>query len=288
MSTKYVVITPVRDEEAHLRLTAESMIAQSVRPTQWVIVNDGSTDHTGSITNDLAARHSWIRAVHRTNRGFRKAGGGVVEAFNDGYRALCSWDWDFIVKFDGDLSFEPDYFERCWQHFEADCDLGIGGGLVCNVVDGAELPEECPAFHVRGATKIYRKACWEAIGGLWPAPGWDTMDEVKANRCGWTTRSFPELHLIHHRQTGAADGPWRNWVKNGRANYICGYHPLFMLGKCLRRLSMRPYFVGAAGLMYGFFSGYFLAVPQVDDPDTIRYLRAQQLGRLFGGKSIWR
>lgn len=288
MRVSYVVITPVRDEEAHLRLTAESVIAQSVRPAEWMIVNDGSTDQTGSIAGELAARHSWIRVVHRCNRGFRRAGGGVVEAFNDGYRALQCKDWEFVVKFDGDLSCARDYFEKCLAHFEGDPRLGIGGGAIYHVVDGAEVLEPCPAFHVRGATKIYRKACWEVIGGLWPAPGWDTLDEVKANRFGWATRTFLDLHLIHHRQTGAADGAWKNSIKNGRANYICGYHPLFMIGKCLQRVAVRPYLVGSAGLMYGFVSGYLRGIRRVNDPDTIRYLRSQQLRRLFGRKTIWR
>lgn len=285
---RYVIITPVRDEEAHLSLTIESMLAQTVRPLEWVIVNDGSTDKTGDILDEFAAAHPWIRAVHRPNRGFRKSGGGVVEAFNEGLRALASTDWEFMAKFDGDLSFDPDYFESCFARFAAEPQLGVGGGGIYHLVDGNPVMERCPDFHVRGATKIYRRACWQAIGGFWPAPGWDTADEVKANRLGWTTRTFPELRLMHHRHTGAADGMWKGLVKNGRANYICGYHPLFMFGKCLWRLGQRPYLVGSVALFYGFVSGYFQHIPQIDDPDTIKYLRAQQLSRLAGGQTIWR
>ena len=286
--SRYIVITPVRDEEAFIALTIESMIRQSHPPSEWIIVNDGSTDATGAIIDSYAARYSWIRAHHRNNRGFRKAGGGVVEAVNDGYRTIESRDWDFIVKFDGDLSFEPDYFERCMEYFAADPSLGIGGGSIYHVTNGEEHLESCPRFHVRGATKIYRKACWEAIGGLWPAPGWDTFDEVKANRLGWTTRSFDELKLTHHRLTGTAEGIWAGLVKNGRANYVCGYHPLFMLGKCARRLLEPPYLIGSVALFYGFISGYWKGIPQVDDRPTINYLRQQQLGLLMGKQTIWR
>src|SRR6202171_3709049 len=122
---KYVIITPARDEEAHLQKTIESVVAQTIRPVEWLIVNDGSTDRTGEIIDEYSARYPWIRAVHRTNRGFRKAGGGVVDAFNDGYRTTTK-DWDFIVKLDGDLSFEPDYFEKCFNHFEREPKLGVG------------------------------------------------------------------------------------------------------------------------------------------------------------------
>jgi biofilm PGA synthesis N-glycosyltransferase PgaC len=287
--TKYVVVTPVRDEEAFVRLTIECMLQQSVRPAEWVIVNDGSTDNTGAVIDGYARQYPWISACHRANRGFRKAGGGVVEAFNDGYKSLSSLDWDFIVKFDGDLSFGPEYFQNCFEYFEREPDLGIGGGVICHVVDGREYIEGGgPGFHVRGATKIYRKACWEALGGLWPAPGWDTFDEVKANRLGWTTRSFGDLRLTHHRWTGTAEGIWVGLVKNGRANYVCGYHPLFMLGKCIRRVLHRPYILGSIALSYGFITGYCRRIPQVDDPLTIAYLRRQQLGRLAGARTIWR
>jgi glycosyltransferase involved in cell wall biosynthesis len=287
-NTKYVVITPVRDEEEHIRSTAESMVKQTVLPEEWVIVDDGSKDGTGKIIDDYARRYPWIRAIHREDRGFRKAGGGVVDAFNVGFRALTGNDWEFVVKFDGDLTFSPDYFEKCFDEFDRDAKLGVGGGVICYVVEGKKSMEEAPAFHVRGATKIYRRACWDGIGGLLTAPGWDTMDEVKANSLGWSTRSFPDLHLVHQRDTGSADGLWPTLVKYGRANYICGYHPLFMLCKCVVRLVKKPYVVGSIGLMYGFVSGYIKHVPQADEPAAIKYLRRQQMGRLFGGETIWR
>jgi biofilm PGA synthesis N-glycosyltransferase PgaC len=285
---KYVVVTPVRDEEALLPSTIESMIRQTIVPAEWIIVNDGSKDNTGKIIDDYASRYPWIRGVHRQDRGFRKSGGGVVDAFNDGYRTLACEDWQFIAKFDGDLTFAADYFEKCFAEFDRDPKLGVGGGVICYVVDGVDQIEEAPAFHVRGATKIYRRKCWESIGGFWPAPGWDTMDEVKANSLGWSSRSFPDLHLIHHRDTGSADGLWHTLVKYGRANYICGYHPVFMFSKCVRRLWQRPFVLGSVGLMYGFVSGYIKNIPQVDDRATILYLRQQQMNRLFRRQTIWR
>ncbi len=287
-TARYIVITPVRDEERHLTSTIESMVRQTIRPTEWVIVNDGSTDGTGRIVDEAATRYSWIRAVHRQNRGFRKSGGGVVEAFNDGLRSVSADDWDFIVKFDGDLEFEADYFEKCFTEFDKAPKLGVGGGVICYVTEGTKTFEPCPAFHVRGATKIYRKACWDQIGGFWPAPGWDTIDEVKANMLGWTTRSFPDLHLVHQRVTGTADGWLGGLVKNGRANYVAGYHPLFMLAKCARRLVYRPVVLGSGALLCGFLSGYIKRLPQVDDRQLIRYLRRQQMNRLLGRDAVWR
>lgn len=284
----YIVISPVRDEEANLARTIESVLQQTIRPTEWIIVNDGSTDRTAEIADSYALQHEWIKVCHRTNRGFRKSGGGVVDAFNDGLQMVRAKDWDFIVKLDGDLSFSPQYFEQCFLAFEENRRLGVAGGSIYNVIDGGEYLEKCPAFHVRGATKIYRRTCWDGIGGFWPAPGWDTMDEVKAQMLGWSTETLSALRVLHHRPTGQADGTWGSGFKNGRANYICGYHPLFMFLKCVKRLAQKPYFIQSASLFWGFASGYLARVPQVDDQPTIAYLRRQQLSRLMGRESIWR
>lgn len=285
--TRYVVITPVRDEERFLDDTIRSMCRQTVRPAEWIIVDDGSSDRTGALADEYAAQHSWIRVVHRPNRGFRKSGGGVMEAFSDGYRALLCSDWNFIVKLDGDLSFAPDYFEQCFAYFEQNPQLGIGGGVIAHNIDGTMTPERNPRFHVRGATKIYKKECWEAIGGLWPAPGWDTIDEVKANMLGWTTHSFPSLHLEHHRLTGAEEGLLRDRIKHGVACYVSGYHPLFVAASCASRLTQKPRVSGALGILYGFVKAHITRPPRVNDRDYLAYIRSQQLRRLFGRPTIW-
>lgn len=286
---RYVVVTPVRDEAEYIIKTIESMAAQTILPQKWIIVDDGSCDRTPDILDAASLKHPWIHVVHRSNRGFRKAGGGVVEAFYDGYPAAGDADWDFIVKLDGDLSFAPDYFERCFSHFAADQHLGIGGGTVCSLETGGLRSETLgdPLFHVRGATKIYRRACWEQISPLVKAPGWDTIDEVKANMLGWTTRTFQDVKLVQHKKTGSADGAWRNWIKNGLANYVTGYHPVFMLLKCCKRLFQPPYIVGAAGLLTGYLSGYIYRIDQTPDRALIGYVRRQQLRKLLGQTSFW-
>ena len=285
----YVVITPVRNEAAHLVKTIESMAGQTMPPAIWVIVNDGSTDNTKEVAEAGAAKHPWIRTVHRPDRGFRKSGGGVIEAFYDAFTLVAQEPWDFLVKLDGDLSFDRGYFESCLEHFADNPKLGIGGGTVCCREAGVLVAESRndPRFHVRGATKIYRRQCWEQIGGLLKAPGWDTVDELKANMLGWETRTFAEILLLQHKDTGSADGAWRNWVKNGLANYVSAYHPLFMMAKCFKRVFARPYLVSAAGLAFGFVGGYIRRVPRIEDPALTRYIRNQQIRKLTLRSSIW-
>ncbi|MPZ20442.1 MAG: glycosyltransferase [Luteitalea sp.] len=286
---RYIIVSPVRDEAPHIDKTIEAVRSQTLLPARWIVVDDGSTDGTGEILDKRASQASWMRVVHRPNRGRRVNGSGVMEAFYAGYALLDHDGWDYLVKLDGDLSFAPDYFERCLAMFAADPRLGIGGGTVCQLEQGNEKVDSKsdPTFHVRGATKIYRRECWDQIAPLVPAPGWDTVDEVKANMLGWATRTFPELRLIQHKETGAADGAWRNAFKNGRANYVTGYDPMFMLAKCVKRGLTKPLFVEGLAMALGFCSGYVARSPRVPDPGVIDYLRRQQRRRLLLRASIY-
>ncbi len=266
------------------------MCGQTLKPLWWIIVDDGSTDRTGKLIDDAAAKNPWIKAVHRKDRGSRQAGSGVIAAFYDGYALIARDNWDYVVKLDGDLSFSTGYFADCLREFEIDHKLGIAGGTCCKLVNSETVPEFTrePSFHVRGPTKIYRRECFEAIGGLIVAPGWDTVDLIKANMLGWKSATFPHIQLIHHRPTGGAYGSWNDCVKNGLANYITGYHPLFMFCKCIRRLFCRPCNWQVVGLGWGFLKGYLKRVPQVGDPATIIYLRNQQWRALTLRSSLWR
>lgn len=248
---RYVIVTPVRNEEANIEETIRCVAGQTVLPERWVIVDDGSTDKTTEILTKYSKIYPWLKVLTLSNRGAREPGSGVIRAFLRGVTEIPkASNWEFIVKLDGDLSFSSDYFSRCFLEFQNDPSLAVGGGRICHESGEVLRGENAPKFHVRGATKIYRRAYWEAAGGVPPVTGWDTIDEVKANMLGWSSRTFPEVSLLHRRETGSADGAWKNWCKNGRANYITGYHPLFMLLKCLKRIPQRPFFLAAFALFW--------------------------------------
>jgi glycosyltransferase involved in cell wall biosynthesis len=289
MSTRLIVISPVRNEGEHLSRTINSVVNQLVKPDRWIIVNDGSSDSTGQLAEQAATNHDWIQVIHRQDRGSRKSGVGVVDTFYDGYRLIEKEPWDYLVKLDGDLHFGSDVFEKILLAFSEETKLGISGGEIFYERNGQRTIESKrdPAFHVRGATKFYRRACWDKMGGLLPVTGWDTLDEVKANMLGWTTKRVPEAHFLHLRPTGAADGSWRDSFKNGRGSYIAGYHPIYMLSKCVRRLPCEPAFIQSLGLFAGFFSGFLSSAERIKDRELVRYLRRQQLRRLLGRASIW-
>jgi poly-beta-1,6-N-acetyl-D-glucosamine synthase len=285
----YLIISAVRNEEKYLGVTIESVVRQTLRPLQWVVIDDGSTDGTLQLIQTAARKEPWIQVVNRKDRGFRQSGVGVVEAFYDGFCRVESLPWEYVVKMDGDLRLPSDYFQRLIEEFERDPRLGICSGDVYNETAAGlvlDSPGD-PAFHVRGAAKIYRRDCWTAIGGIQRVTGFDSVDNVKARMLGWDTRRFPRPQVIHLRKTGQATGSWRNGLKNGLGANAIGYHPLFLLLKCAKRFgSGSP--IQAAGLLCGFLRGYFVDIPRIREPELLRYLRKQQLKRMLGQESIWR
>jgi poly-beta-1,6-N-acetyl-D-glucosamine synthase len=285
----YVIITPVRDEVDYIQQTINSVVSQTWKPAEWVVVDDGSTDGTSELLDKVAVDYPWLHVIHHKNRGFRASGSGVMEAFYVGYAEILVSSWDFLVKLDGDLTFEPWYFERCIQNFITNSKLGVGGGKVCIMDNGCPRLEHLgdPPFHVRGATKIYRRECWEMIKPLVKAPGWDTIDEVKANYYGWETKTFYEIELIQLKATGTADGKWKDFYKNGVSDYICGYHPAFMLAKCLKRVIEKPFLLNAVGHLWGYVNAYVQKKPRDYDVKVVKYLQQQQMRRLMMQSSIY-
>ena len=284
---KYIIISPVRNEADYIENTLKSVTSQTILPIEWVIVDDGSTDNTVEIIKNYSKDNHWIKLINKNDRGYAEPGRGVMEAFYAGYQQRESKDFDFIVKLDGDLTFDSTYFEALLEKFEKNSKLGIAGGY-CYIEKGTELErEDHPKFHVRGPTKVYRKECWNQIDGLVKHLGWDTIDEVKALYYGWETQSFDDIKLIHHKVTGFKSGKYRWAILLGRADFFVGYHPLFMLAKCVKRLFDEPYLIGSVGIFSGYFSHYFSKKKPIVEKDIVKFLQKEQLKSLVLRKSLW-
>ncbi len=281
----YTIITPVRNEAQYIETTIRSMVNQTVPPGEWIIVNDGSTDETASIVAAHARRHPWLRLVNRDRREQgqdRQRGKGVIDTFYYGYEQRHSDGYGFIVKLDGDVSFEPEYFEFLLAKFSANPDLGIAGGSLYEQLDGQTWTLRSAPDHVRGPIKMYRRACFEAIGGLERALGWDGIDEWAALAKGWQVCSFDEMRVFHHRATGAATGKLKSKLEQGYGTHYMGYHPLYTLARGIRHMTMRPYVLGGVTLVLGHLTAWLRGREQYGDPSVLRYVRRTQRKQLAG------
>jgi hypothetical protein len=269
----YALITPARDEAENLRRLADSILAQTVRPDAWVIVDSGSTDETAAVAVELAARHTWIRTT--TAPGERKAvpGAPIVRAFHAGL-ALLERPSGVVVKVDADVSMGPDHFERLLAAFAADPTLGIAGSRCYELVDGAWRPTTETGAHVRGAVRAYR---WECLQQLLPLPertGWDTVDALQAATRGWTIRGLEDLRFDHHRSVGERDGaPSKRWLTKGEAAYYLGYRPVYLCLRSLHRARQDP---AALAMMWGYARSVLRREPRHPDRAARAYLRREQ------------
>jgi len=278
----YVIITPAHNEDALIGRTAESMAAQTIPPLKWVVVNDASTDRTREVVESYAARYPFIELVN-LDRAAGRHFGNKVGAFNAGFERVKELGYDFIGNLDADISFGPVYFENILQQFRADPKLGLAGGMVHTTVNGEFVSQEVALDSVAGAVQLFRRKCFEQVGGYRPMPngGIDAVAEIAARMHGWTTRTFAEFPVQEHRMTGSATSrPLTFRVKEGRRMHSLGYSPLFFCVRCLYRIKEKPVVVGSIAALYGYLASLFSRNPRAVSPEVVQFLRREQHGKL--------
>ncbi len=278
---KYIIVSPVRNEEKFLRETIECVLKQNILPLEFILVNDGSTDSTPLIIDEYKSKYPWIKSIDIKDRGFYYPGTGIVNTFYKGFETIENKDWDFLVKLDCDLSFEPDYFERIFNEFFKDPNLGIASGATYIQQGGQLRQEKAQEDHPWGASKVYKRKCYDDIGGIKPIPGWDLADLLSAQMTGYTTRCFFNLVLIHHRPTGARrTGLSGGFYQNGKNCYKFGYSFLYTFLKGIYRLLDKPLFFGGLGLIAGYIVASIKKENYIFDKDMRAFLRKKQKNEL--------
>jgi poly-beta-1,6-N-acetyl-D-glucosamine synthase len=258
--------------------------AQDRRPDRLLLVDDGSADGSPEIAEAFAASRDWVTALRRPQR--PKARDRLAEAPE--YQAF-QWavehldGWDVAGKLDADLDLPPDLLATLEAALEQDERLGVVGAFLSVPGDDAPPRREFHGdYHVRGATKFYRRACYEDLQPLAPILGWDTIDETKARMKGWVTRSVavPSGDPLHLRATGSADGMVRAYSRWGECAYAAGFDPVWFLAGAARRVVERPRLVGAAAYVWGWLRARFKNLPRAE-PEVRRYLRREQRARFW-------
>ena len=281
--TRYVVVMPSRNEENHIAAALQSLVNQTVPPVACVVVDDGSSDGTARTAEGLAERHPWIHVVRRADRGVRKVGGGVIEAFYAGYERLPTQDYGYLCKMDADVTLGPSYFEHAMRRLAEDPALGGVSGKVFNPVGDGEKEEYIIDEMVSGAMNFWRRACWEQVGGYVREVMWDGIIMHRARMFGWKTRSLrdPELRIMHHRLMGSSyKTVFHGRLRWGRGQWFMGTHPLYILASGVFRLRERPYVLGGVLIILGYFQAALSGVARYDDQAFRAHLHAWQLTRL--------
>ncbi len=285
----YVLVTPAHNEEAFLAATVESIAAQTARPLRWVIVSDGSTDRTGAIAQAAAHQHDWIEAVIRPRRTQRDFA-GKVRAFDAGLDRLRGLDYEIVGNVDADTTFEPDYFAFVLRRFAENPRLGVGGTPV--IEGGATYDFRFASeLHVSGPCQLFRRACFEDIGGYQPIKrgAIDWVAVTTARMKGWETRSFMGKTYMHHRQMGTQGaGVLRSRFRYGQKDYTVGGHPLWEVSRAVYHMKQPPYVIGGVCLLAGYTWAAIRRMERPISPELMQFHRAEQMARLRALLRRWR
>ncbi len=271
-----------------MRQTLESVIAQSVRPARWVIVDDGSTDQTPQILAEYASRHDWIQIVTRPDRGFRAVGRGVMETFFTGYAAIDPDDYEFMCKLDLDLRLPPRYFEILMDKMAADPLIATCSGKAY-IEEGGELVNERHGDETSlGMTKFYRIKSYEAIGGFVNEVMWDGIDCHRCRMEGWKACSWdePDLRFVHLRPMGSSQQSiYTGRMRHGYGQYFMGTGFFYMAASALSRVNQKPYVVGSLAMLWGWLRAALQRKPRYENKEFRAFLRRYQMRTLFVGKT---
>ena len=278
---KYVLITPAHNEEKFIAKTLDSMVAQTLLPQRWVIVDDGSTDRTAEIVQGYTERFRWIELFRRRQRLDRNFA-GKVQAFNAGFERLVGLPFDVIGNLDADLSFEPDYLEFLLRKFSEDPHLGVAGtpftedGGYDTAKDSFEGEN-----YVAGGCQLFRRQCFEKIGGYVPnrAGGVDWIAVMSARMKGWKVQSFSEKRFHHYRTLGTAQrGTFGANFDYGERAYYLGGSPIWHLFRVVYRMPTKP--IASIALLLGYCSAAIRRIERPVSHEMIRFHRREQIKKL--------
>jgi len=282
MLPSYVLVTPARNEAQFIELTIKSVVAQTIRPLKWAIVSDGSTDGTDDIVNKYAAEHPWIELVRMPERRERNFA-AKVHAFNAGRARMKDLEYEMIGSLDGDISVDEDYFSFLLQMLAEDPELGLVG----TPFKGSSSPTYDYRFvsieHVSGACQLFRRECFEEIGGYVPVKGGgvDHIAVIAARMKGWKTRTFTEKVCLHHRGIGTAErGTLMARFRTGVQDYALGGHPIWELFRTVYQMTKTPIVAGGLVLAAGYVCAMVRHREKPISREMVAFRRREQMQRL--------
>jgi glycosyltransferase involved in cell wall biosynthesis len=281
MDHRFILITAAKNEEAYIGETLASVVRQTIHPSAWFIMDDGSTDKTAAIVEDFAARHPFIR-LQRAGAGERRNFGAQYRAVQAAYELAKLLEFDFMGIHDADISPQQNnYYESLLRKFQDNPKLGIAGGYVYE--RNGEGEWRCRVDNsensVAGGIQMFRRACFEQIGGYNPLPygGADWLAQLDAVMAGWDSVAYPELPVLHYRPTSTAGGRLRGQFNSGLMDGSFGAHPLFEALKCARRVGVKPFMIAATVRFSGYVWWNISRRKPLIQPGKVVFLRKSQL-----------
>lgn len=274
----YVLITPARNEASYIEQTILSVINQRLKPIKWIIVSDGSTDKTVEISAKYASVHPWIELLPLPERKERHFGGKAI-AFRAAYQKLRDISFDIVGNLDADISFDNEYFAFLLRKFAQDARLGVAGTPFregSTQYDYRFSRKE----HVSGACQLFRRECFESIGGYIPRKegGIDLAAVVTARMMGWKTETFTDKFCVHHRPMGKAGPHYLKYTfRSGYGDYVMGVHPVWQFFRSIYQMRAMPLFISGFLLLTGYTWAMITRPPKPVSEEFVRFRGREQM-----------
>ncbi len=282
-SIRHVVITPSRNDETHLRKLFNSMINQTLIPSEWIIVlHNPKETISHSLQSDFAP-FKWISIVIVNDDSNRKRGAQIARMVNFGISKL-SCKWDYLSKIDADMTLPSDYFEQLFAEFSKNPNLGIASGSCYIIENGSRKKEKVSENHTRGGLKTYREQCYDQICGIREVDGWDGVDNILAQMRDWETMNFSKIEVLHGRRTGSSSGLLRGCFESGRFAYSLRYFFPFIIARSIHQMFRKPIFFGGIFMFSGYIFGVITRKKPSLSKDEAMFLHKSQKNRL----TFWR
>ncbi len=276
---EYYIVIPAYNESVFITLTLESLATQTILPKKVVVVNDNSTDDTAFIVSEFVKNHSWISLVNKTSEALHLPGSKVIQAFQKGLETLDD-NYDVMVKLDADLILPNNYFETILGIFKNDATVGMAGGFAYIEKNGNWILENLTdKDHIRGAFKAYRKACFKQIGGLKPAMGWDTVDELLSKFYGWKVVTDMSLKIKHLKPTGANYDKSARY-KQGEAFYTLGYGFVITAIASAKLAMMKKKPLLFFDYIKGFWKAKFAKKPMLVTNEQAKFIKKYRIDKM--------
>ncbi len=288
VDSRILIVTPVHNEASHIGRLVDSMARQTRPPDRWLVIDDGSTDATMTILEDLQCSMPFLSIMQSSVADpadiDRLTAAMEIRAFNEALANLSDLDgYTYIGKVDGDVELPDDYFQSMLETFASDPALGIVGGMIVEPVGktGSWRIVGAPDYHVHGALKLYSRACWDTIGGLEERLGWDTIDQTYARMRGFRTMSIPSVVVRHHRVSGSVGGRLRGAMRHGRCSYIARYSlPWILMRATKTGITWRPYGLSGMAFVWGYLGCMLRNGERVEDEEFKRFVRREHRQRI--------
>lgn len=286
---RILIVSPVRNEAAHIERVVRAVAAQELLPARWIVVDDGSDDDTLEILRRLEREVPFLTVIEAEGAPAgpvpdRLARAAAPRTFNAGIRHAGDWRaYTHVMKLDGDIELRPGYLRELMERFAADPVLGLAGGVLDEpMADGGFRRIQIPRVHVHGALKCYSRECLEAIGGVQERLGWDTIDETYARMRGFRAWSFTDLVSIHHRPLGSADGTLRGHARHGECAYVAHFTATWVALRAFKIARRRPRVLSGMAFFYGFVRAAVRRVERVPDREYRRFTHRELRRRMLG------